>query len=779
MSRRSFRASTSGIAKAKKAFDSKGWTQEYLATESGLSSRQSVWKFFTGRPIERYIFKEICFRLDIDWEEIVDLPKMAAEPEIVQTAIALDPQSSLEDWVKFLHSQLHDLIQTTCNTLQSSFDVTQPELSDIYTALYILPQPARQRWLEVSDLKEAQATTERLNLSPDNPQVIAGIDVIAEYSKLMLLGKPGAGKTTFLQYLALQCNQGNYREDLVPIFIQLRSLITENSEEEEFNFSHYFSQIFQPYCIPQDKILLLLQEGRFLLLLDGLDEISLQESEKLLKQIDKFAQDYYKNQIIITCRSAAQTYHFRGFNYVEIADFSYPQIEIFAQKWFMAVNSDPHQGVKKAEQFLEQLNRPENRPIRELGITPILLNLICSVFRERESFPTKRSKLYQAGLDILLQRWDQARGIQRDQIYRYLSLTDKIKLLCQIAATTFEQENYFFETPDVLSLIEDYLRNLSQNASPTTTDLETLWLNSEAVLKAIELQHGLLVERARDIYSFSHLTFQEYLTARKIVATPAKQLTVELERLGARIYDKNWREVIALTVSMLPKANFLLQRMKMILDESVQQDPDLINCLEQIETKVRGLKLAYKPAAIRAYYFTLFLYRDLNLAIALDVKFGSQQTLSKELALDSALARIYGDATKLQENPDAKKYLHFCFGLDLEQKFSLAPDFAQTFKTLKANLPNLETSLTACTETPLSIADWWTEKGPDWLTRFWQMLIQYRGIGQYWRVSSDKIHLWYQYYQGNLFLVECLHSDCAVNPEVRQSLEANLMTVPH
>jgi hypothetical protein len=79
----------------------------------------------------------------------------------------------------------------------------------------------------------------------------------------------------------------------------------------------------------------------------------------------------------------------------------------------------------------------------------------------------------------------------------------------------------------------------------------------------------------------------------------------------------------------------------------------------------------------------------------------------------------------------------------------------------------------------LSIADWWTEKGSDWLTKFWQMLIQYRGIGQYWRASSNKIHLWYQYYQGNLFLVECLHSDCAVDPEVRQSLEANLMTVPH
>lgn len=42
-------------------------------------------------------------------------------------------------------------------------------------------------------------------------------------------------------------------------------------------------------------------------------------------------------------------------------------------------------------------------------------------------------------------------------------------------------------------------------------------LDGEAVLKAIEVQQGLLVERATETYSFSHLTLQEYLTAKYVV----------------------------------------------------------------------------------------------------------------------------------------------------------------------------------------------------------------------------------------------------------------------
>lgn len=42
MARRSRKASTAGIEKAKRAFEMKQWTQEYLANEVGLETHQAI-----------------------------------------------------------------------------------------------------------------------------------------------------------------------------------------------------------------------------------------------------------------------------------------------------------------------------------------------------------------------------------------------------------------------------------------------------------------------------------------------------------------------------------------------------------------------------------------------------------------------------------------------------------------------------------------------------------------------------------------------------------------
>jgi predicted NACHT family NTPase len=101
-------------------------------------------------------------------------------------------------------------------------------------------------------------------------------------------------------------------------------------------------------------------------------------------------------------------------------------------------------------------------------------------------FPSKRSNLYEQGLDILLVKRDEAKGIKRNEVYRNLSLPHKIKLLTQVAAITFEQGYYFFEQSKIQQLIADYLRTLPDSQS----DPETLRLDSEAVLKSIESQYG-------------------------------------------------------------------------------------------------------------------------------------------------------------------------------------------------------------------------------------------------------------------------------------------------
>lgn len=79
---------------------------------------------------------------------------------------------------------------------------------------------------------------------------------------------------------------------------------------------------------------------------------------------------------------------------------------------------------------------PENQQIRELAATPVVINLICLVFQAKADFPAKRSDLYKQGLDLLLIRWDEARGIKRDDVYRNLSLPHKLQLLSQLAAIT-------------------------------------------------------------------------------------------------------------------------------------------------------------------------------------------------------------------------------------------------------------------------------------------------------------------------------------------------------
>ncbi len=84
-----------------------------------------------------------------------------------------------------------------------------------------------------------------------------------------------------------------------------------------------------------------------------------------------------------------------GFTYVELADFNREQIAAFARNWFVALfPNNQERGEALSSQFIETLNSLENQQIRELAVTPILLNLTCLVFGNRARFPSNRAKLY-------------------------------------------------------------------------------------------------------------------------------------------------------------------------------------------------------------------------------------------------------------------------------------------------------------------------------------------------------------------------------------------------
>lgn len=825
MARRSLQASAEGIKKAKLAFLRTGWTQEYLAGEVGLETRQPIWKFFAGKPIDRNVFIEICFRLNLDAEEIA-IPPQVDEPE---EKVQGDLSAAIDALVVQARSKLHDKVQDQCGTLHL-LDIARPvDIDDLYVEVNILEEITSQRWLEISDLQGFKPEEfDRLGLGKVRQEQVPGLKAIERYNKLMVLGKPGAGKTTFLQYLAIQCNQGHVQSDRVPVFIRLKNFAEDALDEGNFSLLEYLNQEFSSCGISKQEVETLLNQGSALMLLDGLDEVPETASDEVIKQIRKFSEKYYKNHLIITCRIAAKEYRFRGFTEVEIADFKPAQIEAFVKKWFVAVaRNSPELGAKKASLFLEQMALPENQQIRELATTPVLLNLTCLVFQAKTDFPAKRSDLYKQGLDLLLIRWDESRGIKRDDVYRNLSLAHKLQLLSQIAAITFEQGDYFFEETTLQQLIADYLRTLPNDQS----DASALELDSIAVVKSIEVQHGLLVERARRIYSFSHLTFQEYFTARAIVAGSERSL----QQLVGHLTEIRWREVFLLTAQMLPNADRLLQLMKQQVDAFVAAPqtldsalvthsafvsvrnsgasalagrrsdsdaaeerqgytPDLLAplngaspatlnlditdleeslqpFLDWVRQKSLEVKTQYKPAAVRAFYLMLALppnhrlSRDQTLALAIDRNLAGEQ--GGELALDLALTHALNVALALTPELVDERFTALRLALDLDH---LSQDelIAGALKPLKNQLPEPN-------EDREGLKQWWQENGQAWAWQLRDVLIEYRNIGQQWQFSETLQHLVEQYGNANKLLVDCLNSNCQLTATVRQEIEANLL----
>jgi len=754
MAKRSLNASERGQAIAKQAFQRTGWTQAYLAEQVGLETRQSVWKFFTGRPIERHIFIDLCFQLDLEWQEIAILPQMQASSATVpeeQTDVEIDT------WVQKVRSQLRGQIQAQCGALQSSLDINQPvQLNRVYTGVNFLSELSHQQWLEVSDLQHDRAqNSDDVSLPPS---ALSSLEILQNQGKVVILGKPGAGKTTFLCHMALECNEGRYKPECIPVFLSLRTFATQLQDTEEGSLLTYLHQLWQRYGLEMKQVKGLLDQGRVLLLLDGLDEVPAALSQTILTQIQQFSEEYYQNQILITCRIEAHHYHFRGFHYIELADFQKSQVEVFARRYFVATaRNSKTGGLTQAAQFLNQLQQPENQALQNLTASPLLLGLVCSVFQQRMAFPTKRAKLYQAGLEILLERWDQARGIQRETEDFSLSKPDTITLLCQIAATTFTEGNYYFEQRQVLNLIADYLRS----TSPETLDFETLWSRSAAILKSIELQSGLLVQRAKEVYSFSHLTFQEYLTARKIIATTTPD---SLQELAGRVTDSRWREVILLTASLLPNADIFIQDLYAQITTLIHMNPDLQVFLEQIQAKVDSIENPDQNLPVTAFYISLSLRQDLGLAHCINPQL--TQNLSADLAIDYALfLTLKASQQMIRQDTSQLSFLPTFFAIN--ESICSSPQLWQALQDLKAQLPQPDSDREM-------LQTWCQQHGQLWQAGLQKLMIEHRGFQAQWLHGLDQQETFNQYHTALQIIVECLYGDCYVSPPIQAELETKL-----
>lgn len=546
-------------------------------------------------------------------------------------------------------------------------------LTEIFTDVNILNRPAALARYDIRKLREQEFDRFDRYLDTGRRQErVPGPELVKRGRNLYILGKPGAGKTTFLRYLTLQCLKGEL--DHTPIFVSLKEWSTSDHADLLAFIVDQFAICNFPGAQPFVEELL--KSGNALVLFDGLDEVVKEGDQRAetVRLLQNFAKQHRKAQVLITCRIAASEYAFQGFSEVEVADFTRGQIHAYAHSWF-------GEDKEKRETFIADLYKDQNEGIRELCATPLLLAMLCLAFDETGYFAERRSDLYGDALEALLRKWDASRSIRRDEIYRGLSPQRRMQLLSHVAAQNFERGDYFMERRHLADQIADYLANLP--SAPARADID-----GDAVLRAISAQHGILVEWARDIYAFSHLTFQEYLTALFVVSNEANGITSRMTH--RHLAERRWREVFLLVSSLLVDADSFVTELRRTVDALIIEDPVIVALFTWMDERTTSNNTPdERRSSVRLAYYYLALNGDrvrelstervLERVVEIDSVFERDIAVARERSYARAIERALAFNKSNAVAQERKRALDIERSLSLDLAFAIETEIALGF----------------------------------------------------------------------------------------------------
>ncbi|MFG6095056.1 NACHT domain-containing protein [Leptothoe sp. ISB3NOV94-8A] len=628
-------------------------------------------------------------------------------------------------------------------------------LESIYTTVQLLDAKELTNFQTIEGLEKLYRKLNSRKLGGNKKNKQEGINVVNRERYLTVLGEPGVGKSTFLRKVGLEVlkgKEGKFRYDCIPVFLDLKSFDSDGIDIRQLIIEEFRICGFPD---PEAFTTRALQQGRLLVLLDGLDEVPALNLTSVISKIQDFVDRYYKNRFITSCRTAAYHGFFKRFTDVAIAEFDDSQIKQFIHNWFQ---SELDKQAHTADKCWELLQSPENSAAMELAQTPLLLTFLCLVYDYSQNLPDNRSTLYRKALDILLEEWAAEKRIQRESIYKGLHTDLEKVLLSEIAYKKFEADQLFFQKQEVINQITDFLAD-TLNAPKH--------LDGKAVLHAIEVQQGILVKRAENIYSFSHLTIQEFLTARYI-ANNQKYLK---KLLAESLTDDRWREVFLLVAGLVDSADdLLLEIEKQAL--RYLNTPILRSLLHEIDEIVVNMQGNYKKPAKRALAITSVLARTRILAMMehFDLTFISNFKEPK-FAINQELSRVQERAQKRArdlilscddfcvENLDRilscdkiwSQDFTMIHSLDLVRNPSLSFNYDHNFKLILSN-----------DEDRVLFLD----------------LIFAKNCLNNILISAQEINSLANYLTANLLMVKCKQSAVRVSQKAWNDIEERMLTIP-
>jgi NACHT domain len=408
-----------------------------------------------------------------------------------------------------------------------------PELGEVYVDVALVSRAAHQASGDLLG-QAAEDTPERHSISElldrRTPVVLA------------VTGQPGSGKSTMLADAARRSAQTGVRGRLggrpIPILLALRD--------------HARSIVADPAISLPDAVRdavgggagkepdgwwgRQLRRGRCLVLLDGLDEVARAGDRIAVTDwVERQIAAYPDNHFVVTSRS----YGLPGpltarADVFVVRPFTADQVQLFLDRWYLAAERHATGGsgrtagravLMRARESAARLTSllGQHPALHDLAVNPLLLTMIATAHRYRGALPDSRADLYAEICHVLLSRRGQAKDLPE-----LLSWPAKQALLATLAYQMMRDHVSILPADRVLEILRPQLKRFP----PSVT--------GEAFLDDIS-RNGLFIESSPVGYSFAHLTFQEYLAARHVSASPDL-----VKSLAGSVGDPWWYEAILL-----------------------------------------------------------------------------------------------------------------------------------------------------------------------------------------------------------------------------------------
>ncbi|WP_261568625.1 NACHT domain-containing protein [Frankia gtarii] len=391
---------------------------------------------------------------------------------------------------------------------------------------------------------------EKSSTGDSNPGRTSLSEMVFTSLRPIILGDPGGGKSTLSLKIAADVASGKLvsTKARVPFFVVLREHTKDFRDNSHTLADYLIAACRSPLNLDpsRDIVEYLLLNGRAIVILDGLDELTDTALRgKVSGLVEGFAHLYPNIQIIATSREIGyeqaplddelfETFH--------LAPFTDNQVAEYAKNWFaLDENVERNRQDSLTRSFLE-----ESTFASDLRQNPLMLSLMCGIYASERYIPKNRPEIYEKCAVVLFERWDKQRGIQA-----LLPFDAHVRqAMRSLALWLYEEpvrQNGLTRTK-LVAFVKSYLLKKryddeieAENAATSFVDFCTgrAWVLTD-----------LGSDPKQSLFGFTHRTFLEYFAASQLVRENSSARAL-YRCLKARIAAKEWDVVAQLSLQIL------------------------------------------------------------------------------------------------------------------------------------------------------------------------------------------------------------------------------------